>query len=822
MNNYHILVVEDSLTQAVKLEYFLFGKGFRVSLASDGEKALTILGDKEIDLVISDVVMPGMDGYELCEKIRSNKQHKTVPVILLTSLSDPGDIVRGLKSGATNFVTKPYDEAFLFSRIESVIKQNSFDSDNVIMQEVDFEFHGEKHSLKADFGQVFHLLLATYENTLLQSRQLDVANQKLIAREEQLSSVLASMSAKIAVIDTDEKLIVANDSWRDLLAPGRSEAEIEGLDFRKAVIASGSLVNELDILFEGVGAVVSGETDRFSLEFAIEGKGNGESFWHMLEVTPMRGRSGGAVASFIDITGRKEMERELIKARDAAEEASRFKSRFLASMSHEIRTPLNGIVGMTDLTLWPDLTESQAENLEIVRLSADQLLTLINDILDLSKVEARMLKLEIKEFRLHDSLRGIVKSMEPQAFGRGLVLNIDIDEDVPDIVCGDEARLKQILYNLVGNSVKFTEQGGVFVQVSAIDGSDDKENVTLQISVRDTGIGIPDDKQALIFESFRQADNSTTRKFGGSGLGLAISRELVEMMGGVLAVRSSEGYGSVFTFDVVLKRGDPANITLEDSNNGENASENLRKSYRVLVVEDNPINVRVASSLLKKMGHSVYVASNGIDAVRRLSVMNVDLVLMDLEMPEMDGFEAAKHIRSGESGEAKKNIPIIAMSAHAMSGVRERCEQVGMDNYIAKPVQYSDLKEVIFQTVNVESLAPQTPSDDNLCSALDRDKAVKMYHGDEDLYHELCDMFIVEAPQDIKKISEAFTKNDFKTVRRIAHTLKSSCAAICATNAYDVAVKLEKAVLGKDCEAVYNLMEQVLVETEKVRAELMD
>ncbi|WP_421901240.1 response regulator [Maridesulfovibrio sp.] len=822
MGSNHILVVEDSLTQAVKLEYILFEKGFKVSLVSNGDNALQLLEEKEVDLVISDVVMPGMDGYELCEKIRMNSRYKDVPVILLTSLSEPGDIIKGLKSGATNFVTKPYDETFLISRIESVLKNKYFDSEKSTVQEVDFEFQGDKHVLKADFSQVFHLLLATYENTLLQSRQLDVANRKLLAREEQLSSVLASMSAKIAVLDTDMKVIAANDSWRDIFLPGTSEEAMDGIDFKDAVFSSGCLRGSLNELVDGVRSVAEGKSRKFSYEYSFEQ--DGEPCWYLLEVTPMQGESGGAVASFIEITERKEMEREIIKARDVAEKANRFKSRFLASMSHEIRTPLNAIIGMTDLTLRSELSSKQTENLELVKISADQLLTLINDILDLSKVEARMLTLEETDFSLVEAMHDVVRSMEQQARDKGLALNIEVDADVPEAVCGDQGRLKQILYNLIGNSIKFTEQGGVFVQVSNFEDRKESGEAVIQVSVRDTGIGIPEEKQNIVFESFRQADDSTTRKFGGTGLGLAISRELVEMMGGQIGVKSSEGFGSVFSFHVVLKYGDSGKLAVEQGVDCVLDSSAVPAEYSILLVEDNPINVLVATSLLEKMGHSVEVASNGLEAVSMLSGLDVDLVLMDLEMPEMDGFSASESIRNGKAGEAPRNIPIVAMSAHAMAGVKERCAKAGMNDYIAKPVQYVALREVILRTMSENCGAPVvTPeSTSTNVKVLDPDKANAMYQGDSSLYNELCSMFMSDVSSDIVKFKEARESNKISVAKRIVHTLKSSCAAICAPRARDAAVQLEKALLNEDAQAVEECLARFEDEAGRVCDELSD
>ncbi|WP_320169378.1 response regulator [Maridesulfovibrio sp.] len=820
MLNSHILIVEDSLTQAVKLEFFLVGKGYTVSLASTGEDALELMAGKNIDLVISDVIMPGMDGYELCESIRGNSNYGNVPVILLTSLSDPGDIIKGLKSGATNFVTKPYDEDFLLGRINSVLRDGRFDLDQRATQEVSFDFHGEKHVLRADFSQVFHLLLTTYENTLLQSRQLDAAHRKLVSHEEQLSSVLSSMAAKIAVLGPDLKIMATNESWRALFIPGQSETDITGRDFAEAIAESGCMPESLDALLEGVRSVITGSTGKFSHEYSIEHKAGAEASWYMLEVTPMRGKSGGAVASFIEITERKNMERELIEARDAAEKANRFKSRFLASMSHEIRTPLNAVIGMTDLTLRSELTAEQVENLDIVRVSASQLLTLINDILDLSKVEAKMLKLEKNDFSLSEALYAVVKSMEQQAKDKGLVLSLDLDEDVPEVVCGDEGRLKQILYNLVGNSLKFTDQGGIFVQVSTLDGCIHSGQVLLQVSVRDTGIGIPEDKQAVIFESFRQADDTTTRKFGGTGLGLAISRELVEMMGGEIGVRSSEGCGSVFTFTVFLQPGDPS--TLISNGKEKKTVSRADSKVSILLVEDNPINVKVATSLLTKMGHSVTVAGNGVEAISMLPGLSVDLVLMDLEMPEMDGFNASRNIRMGIAGEANRDVPIIAMSAHAMSGIKEKCIKYGMNDYIAKPVRYNELHRIVQDTMKTRTEEPAVEVISGVQTApiLDLEKASDMYHGDSELYSELCSMFLTDVEDEIKSFDHAWSADDRDTARRIAHTLKSSCAAICAPHARVVAMELEKAVLADDPNAVNYCLERFREQSQKIRTAL--
>ncbi|WP_034633628.1 response regulator [Maridesulfovibrio bastinii] len=815
MTSERILVVEDSLTQAVKLEYFLSSIGYSVLVADDGESAISKMDSFNPDLVISDVVMPGMDGYELCSQIRQNDKFHSVPVILLTSLSDPGDVLRGLKSGAINFVTKPYDEDFLHSRIRHVLDHNHYEAETGNTREIEFEFHGEKHSISADFGQVFHLLLATYENALLQSKQLDQAYRQLAHQEEQLRSVLASISSSIAVLDTGGRLITANPSWNDYFAIDTGETLV-GSDFLESLSAIGCPEDILVAVANGLKEVINGHDEHFLIEFSYPFKG--EKKWCQLDITPMGGETGGAVAAVIDITGRKKLERELIMARDGAQKANKFKSRFLASMSHEIRTPLNAVIGLTDLTLLTDLNVEQRDNLETVGLCANQLLSVVNDILDLSKVEARMLKLENEDFSLSDVLYSVVRSLSHQAESKGLVIDLDIDEDVPEIVCGDQGRLKQVLFNLIGNALKFTGKGGVYVQVSPSIDQNVSGRHDVVFTVRDTGIGIPEDQQDVIFESFRQADSSTTRKFGGTGLGLAISREIVEMMGGQIGVRSSVGLGSVFTFNVLLSPGDPDKVELY-ALESDTLPDADKKRFHILLVEDNSINVRVAGRLLKKMGHTCREAENGVKAVEALSKEHFDLVLMDIEMPEMDGFDAAKAIRQGGAGSACVEIPIIAMSAHAMSGTRDKSIKSGMNGYITKPVQYADLEAKIQKVMEGRADSGDHDFDENEhfgVPVLDRQKAEEMYHGDNELFEELCSMFLEETPEDLRQLLTAASRRDFRSAERIAHTLKSTCAAICAPRARDIAYEMEKAFRYHEGSGFEKLVESFKAENKRI------
>ena len=602
----------------------------------------------------------------------------------------------------------------------------------------------------------------------------DITERKQAEEELRLAASTLESHEAIFITDKDARILRANHAF----------TEITGFTSKEAIGNTPS-----NLLKSGMhdAEYYSQMWQRLNDSGRWEGeiynkRKNGEIFPEWLSITAVKDENGETshyVAHFIDISERKQFEQDIKLAQENAERANQAKSQFLANMSHEIRTPLNAVINLNELMLDTKLDRQQQELVRGAYEGGKALSTLVNDILDFSKIEAGKVELHEHQFTLSSMIKGITDMFRPQSKAKGIELDVTIDPNTPDIVIGDEKRIRQVLVNLIGNAVKFTNQGKVSLLLEPVD------NNQITFRVEDTGIGIPKDAKNYLFEEFRQVDASLTRKFGGTGLGLAISKKLVHAMNGEIGCEQGEQRGSVFWFRLPLAHGVESNVIQHDEPSAE-----IQKS-RVLVVEDSAANQIVIRTLLEKSGCTVVLANNGLEAVQ--SVMNdrYDLVFMDISMPVMDGYEATGEIRGLESPSSR--VPIIALTANVFSEDQQRCLDAGMDDFLAKPVNAADLKEKLRQWIGASHSARATSPTSRKAEEI-IDQATLDTLAEEtsaELMPELISIFIDETGNRLQELQAAVDGDGTEQVTSIAHAIKSSSGTFGALKLQEAARNVE-------------------------------
>lgn len=533
----------------------------------------------------------------------------------------------------------------------------------------------------------------------------------------------------------------------------------------------------------------------------------------------------GRVLVLHNITERKRAEHTIHQARAEAEAANRAKSDFLATMSHEIRTPLNAVLGLTELVLMDDnLRADQRESLEQVRSSGDGLVKLLSDLLDFSKIEAGRLHLEEIEFDLYELASHTIEMFAPRAINKALNIRYTIQPDVPRVVLGDPTRLRQVLYNFLGNAIKFTDVGSVELQIHRIETpgtvAEPNNDLWIEVAVSDTGIGIAPERQAAIFDPFTQADQTTSRLYGGTGLGLTICKQLVRLFGGELKLESQLGLGSTFTFTARLQHAPEQSTVTKSPTLAEN--EVVYKKLFVLVADDNPINRKVLQKMLTMRGWDVQTANNGQAAVALCAHYDFDIALMDIEMPELNGYQACQAIRFREQ-QTQKHLPIVALTAHALPENRLRAFDAGMDEFLTKPIKSTELYEMVEKltgyTKNQQKISLAEPSKNNVFDVQD---LLQRCGDDHELVSEILTIFRETAPEQLVLLEGAIKSLNFAEIEEHAHKLKGTASTLSAMALADVANQLQTAGQTADAALAQALLPDLQLTYQELMVALKD
>ncbi|MES2893851.1 MAG: response regulator [Bacteroidota bacterium] len=648
LHELNILIIEDNPADQFLLQENLEATQLKIEkivIASTLAQGIDFLQQHTCSLIFLDFYLPDSSG--LNSFIELNKVNPKVPMIILSGLEETGAAMKAISLGAQDFLSK---REYTVESLEKAVRYSIERKRNLQL----IEENNERYDIisKATNDVIWDWNLAT---------------GKVTWRGQGLVNYLPPGMPEENMPD---------DFWVNGLHP--EERKKTTAKLRKAIFKNDGSSWGADNRFLRSDGSYAYVNTRGYVMMNAEGK-------------PMR-----MIGCMQDITDRKTAEIEAHQSKLAADEARKTQEQFLANMSHEIRTPMNGVIGMTQLLAGTSLTAEQKEYVETIRDSADNLMVIINDILDLTKIAAGKITIDQTDYVFGDIIKNSIQINRFKATEKGLNLRSAIDPRIHRVLAGDPFRLNQILVNLVGNAIKFTEAGDVSVTVHLLEES--RENVHLQFIVKDTGIGIEPDKLDTVFERFTQASSATTRKYGGTGLGLTITRQLIELQGGSIHVTSKPGHGSTFTFYLTIKKG--CLSTAETSALSLPTNTQTLEGVRILLVEDNLVNQKVAVKILSLQGADVTIANHGLEAIELLPGGEFDVVLMDIQMPELDGYETTKYIRKKMQGPFT-SIPIIAMTASALISEKDKCLIAGMDDYITKPFQAKALFEKIRNQLTV-------------------------------------------------------------------------------------------------------------------------